>query len=119
MTESKGPGDQLSPVQPATLEGKPPAFPSFPKRDVDMAWRAAGKEVKRLCSWDQEKTNSVALATLSHSGSKIMCYRAGQSPIPQNPQQSQRGALLMSPETDYPRKKREKQRLNPKLAMFT
>lgn len=55
-------------------------------------------------------------------GTKVMCYRCsrGRGQYPRTHKRVSQGPLLMAPRNpDYSRKKRAKQRLNPKLTLFT
>lgn len=84
--------------------------------------RGSWKEAKRLCSQDKEKANTVDQATGSHSGDQghVLQMQQGQRLVPQNPQESQQGALLKAPRNpDDSREERAEQRLNPKLTLFT
>lgn len=75
---------------PCVLWGKPRAFSSSSKRDVDVAQKAAGKE-QRDCNGDKEKAKSVDLATGSYSGDQ------GHVLHVRNPGQSQQVAPRHGP----------------------
>ena len=67
----------------------------------------------------QGENNSIDLeATV---GTNVMCYRCirGRGQYPKTHNRVHKVSLLMAPgNVDYHRKKRAKQRLNPKLTMF-
>ena len=100
---------------------KAASIPTLPERDVDGSQSAAGKEAKRLCRRAKEKANSIDPATEATVGTKVTCYRyrGGGGQYPRAHDRIGKVHPLMAPgNTDYPRKKRTRQKLNPDLTAF-
>lgn len=93
----------------------------LPKRHVDVAQRAAGKDTKRLCCWDKEKANSIDLANGSHSGDQghVLQVQQGQKPIPRNPWWRQQDAPPHGSQRQrLPQEKESKTEVLPEQTVF-
>lgn len=80
----------LRAVHPGVLWGKPPAFPSSPQRDVDVAREQLEKRQRGFAVGTRRKQQRWPR---SHSGDQghVLQVHQGQRPIPQNTQQSPQG----------------------------
>lgn len=90
--------------------------PQASPKDADIAQRATGKRQRGFAVRIRRKPAPLTGQLEATVGTKVMCYR---SQYPRTHRRVIQGPLFMAPgNSDYSRKKRAKQRLNPKLILF-